>query len=111
MRKTESTSDFKVRDAASYDSLTAEFDRFTQRLSRPLAERMVALANLQPVDRILDIVEGDLAFQSYSGRQGTLGSLVIQGRVTEVLDLEALTAMAAESDGLRSGPSIARSQL
>lgn len=58
MRKTESTSDFKVRDAASYDSLTAEFDRFTQRLSRPLAERMVTFANLQPADRILDIGTG-----------------------------------------------------
>jgi ubiquinone/menaquinone biosynthesis C-methylase UbiE len=49
---------FKVRDAASYDLLTAEFDRFTQRLSRPLAERVVAFAAIKPNDRVLDVGTG-----------------------------------------------------
>jgi two-component system chemotaxis sensor kinase CheA len=61
--------------------------------------RSVVLA----VDRILDIVEGELTFQDSSPRKGTLGSSIIQGRVTEILDLDVLRAMA-ESECLRSGP-------
>jgi ubiquinone/menaquinone biosynthesis C-methylase UbiE len=49
---------FKSRDAASYDSLTAEFDRFTRRLTQPLAERMVDLANLLPTEWVLDLGTG-----------------------------------------------------
>ena len=55
------------------------------------------------VDRILDIVEGGLTSQDSSPRKGTLGSSVIQGRVTEILDLEVLATMA-ESECLRSEP-------
>ncbi|MBM4360057.1 MAG: chemotaxis protein CheW [Deltaproteobacteria bacterium] len=42
------------------------------------------------VDRILDIVEESLAARRASGRPGTLGSAVIQGRVTELLDVRGL---------------------
>lgn len=42
------------------------------------------------VDRILDIVEDDLSTRRPSSRKGTLGSVVIQGAVTELLDLTAL---------------------
>jgi ubiquinone/menaquinone biosynthesis C-methylase UbiE len=49
---------FKVRDAASYDSVTAEFERFTDLLSTPLAARMLALAELAQVRRVLDIGTG-----------------------------------------------------
>ena len=49
---------FKNRDATSYDLLTDEFDRFTNRLSRPLATRMISLAGLQPADRVLDVGTG-----------------------------------------------------
>ena len=38
------------------------------------------------VDRILDIVEGGLTSQDSSPRKGTLGSSVIQGGVTEIVD-------------------------
>jgi len=44
------------------------------------------------VDRILDIVEGDEAVQSKLARKGTLGMMVTQGRVTELLDVEAVLA-------------------
>lgn len=44
------------------------------------------------VDRILDIVESDEAVQSKLARQGTLGMMVTQGRVTELLDVEAVLA-------------------
>ncbi len=44
------------------------------------------------VDRILDIVETDEAVQGRLARKGTLGSMVTQGRVTELLDVEAILA-------------------
>lgn len=42
------------------------------------------------VDRILDIVEDDLSTRRPSSRKGILGSVVIQGKVTEMLDLSVL---------------------
>ena len=50
--------EFKIRDAASYDSVTEQFDHFTERLSSPLAERMVQLAAIGPSDQVLDIGTG-----------------------------------------------------
>jgi two-component system chemotaxis sensor kinase CheA len=41
------------------------------------------------VDQIIDIVEDSLANQRPPGRPGVLGSVVIAGRVTELLDVEA----------------------
>ncbi len=58
MPETEDSAKFKSRDAASYDPLTAEFDRFTRRLTKPLAERMVDLANLRPSEAVLDLGTG-----------------------------------------------------
>lgn len=42
------------------------------------------------VERILDIVEENVAEEQPPSREGVKGSLVIQGRVTEILDLERL---------------------
>jgi two-component system chemotaxis sensor kinase CheA len=47
------------------------------------------LAGLK-VERILDIVEEPLSIQYPPRRKGSLGSAVIQGRVTEILDLREL---------------------
>jgi two-component system chemotaxis sensor kinase CheA len=41
------------------------------------------------VDQILDIVEEELVNQRPPGRPGVLGSVVLSGRVTELLDVEA----------------------
>jgi two-component system chemotaxis sensor kinase CheA len=49
------------------------------------------------VDRILDIVQDKLTVQSRSGRRGTLGSAVIQGKVTELLDIEGVMGAATLS--------------
>lgn len=49
---------FKTRDAASYDSVTEQFDYFTERLTRPLAARMVELAEISPNEKILDVGTG-----------------------------------------------------
>ncbi len=48
------------------------------------------------VDRILDIVEESLVMQSHTGRKGTLGSAVIQKRVTDILDVPGLIATAEQ---------------
>lgn len=58
MPNTQDSTKFKSRDAASYDPLTAEFERFTRRLTQPLAERMVDLANLVSTERVLDLGTG-----------------------------------------------------
>jgi ubiquinone/menaquinone biosynthesis C-methylase UbiE len=49
---------FKARDAASYDDRAEAFDRFTEKLTRPLAERLIALAALSPGERVLDVGTG-----------------------------------------------------
>jgi two-component system chemotaxis sensor kinase CheA len=46
------------------------------------------------VDRILDIAHETVKVQKHMGRQGTLGSLVVQGRVTELLDVKGIIQAA-----------------
>jgi two-component system chemotaxis sensor kinase CheA len=42
------------------------------------------------VERILDIVEDDLSTRRPASRKGVLGSIVIQGKVTEILDVDGI---------------------
>jgi two-component system chemotaxis sensor kinase CheA len=49
------------------------------------------------VEKILDAVEQPGPLQRPSGRPGTLGCIVLQGRVTEVLDLARLTQLIDEA--------------
>ena len=46
------------------------------------------------VDRILDIVEDTFAVQGPGGREGVCGTLVVQGKVTELLDLDKVIHIA-----------------
>jgi len=46
------------------------------------------------VDRILDIAHEAVKIQKRTGRQGTLGSMVVQGRVTELLDVKGIIQTA-----------------
>jgi chemotaxis protein histidine kinase CheA len=55
--------------------------------------RSVGLA----VDRILDIAHERVKTQKRTGRQGTLGTMVVQGRVTELLDVKGIIQMADPS--------------
>ena len=48
------------------------------------------------VERILDIVEQDTSVQGPSSRPGVECTAVIQGHVTEMLDVEALIRTAGE---------------
>ncbi len=49
------------------------------------------------VDRILDITHEKVKIQKHASRQGTLGSTVVQGRVTELLDLKEIIQTADPS--------------
>jgi two-component system chemotaxis sensor kinase CheA len=49
------------------------------------------------VDRILDIAHEAVKIQKHSGRHGTLGTMVVQGRVTELLDLKGIITAADPS--------------
>jgi ubiquinone/menaquinone biosynthesis C-methylase UbiE len=53
-----SGADFKTRDAASYETVAQEFDRFTEQLVHPIAGQLVARAGLQSADRVLDVGTG-----------------------------------------------------
>src|SRR5439155_20750357 len=44
--------------ATSYDTVSEQFDAFTRMLSLPFVERMIHIAKLQPLDRILDVGTG-----------------------------------------------------
>jgi chemotaxis protein histidine kinase CheA len=46
------------------------------------------------VDRILDIAHEAVTVQKHAGRRGTLGSMVVQGRVTELLDVKGIIQAA-----------------
>jgi two-component system, chemotaxis family, sensor kinase CheA len=46
------------------------------------------------VDRILDIAHEAVKVRKHSGRHGTLGTMVVQGRVTEMLDLKGIITTA-----------------
>jgi two-component system chemotaxis sensor kinase CheA len=49
------------------------------------------------VDRILDIAQERIKTQKRTGREGTLGSMVVQGRVTELLDVKGIIQSADAS--------------
>ncbi|MEH2247096.1 chemotaxis protein CheW [Nostoc sp.] len=56
----------------------------------PYSELSVGLV----VDRILDIVEEPLTIKGISSRPGVLFCAVIQGQITEVLDIETVIRIA-----------------
>lgn len=49
---------FKIRDSASYDAVAADFARFTDLVTQPLAATMIRKAGLRAQHRILDVGTG-----------------------------------------------------
>ncbi|MEI8255405.1 MAG: chemotaxis protein CheA [Deltaproteobacteria bacterium] len=58
------------------------------------------------VNRILDIVEETLTLQGGVTRPGVIGTAVIQGKVTEVLDVENILRVPGRSPGRRAGTEV-----
>lgn len=94
---------FKIRDASSYDTLTKEFDRFTEQLSRPLAARLVSLACLRPSERVLDIGTGTgiVALQAARevGPGGKVLGIDLSEEMLETARLKASRAALADRVG------------
>ena len=84
---------FKTRDAASYDSLTEQFDHFTERLSSPLAARMVELAEIKQSDAVLDIGTGTgvVALQAAKmlGAEGKIHGIDLSEEMLATADAKA----------------------
>ena len=84
---------FKIKDAASYDNISKQFEAFTQTLSLPFVERMIRLAEPQPAHWILDIGTGTgiVAFNAVQ--------TVPKGKVLGVDLSEGMLATAREKAG------------
>ncbi|MGH7808501.1 MAG: class I SAM-dependent methyltransferase [Thermodesulfobacteriota bacterium] len=87
---------FKTKDASSYDSVTDEFDRFTERLSIPLVTRMISLAQLAASHQILDIGTGTGIVALHAAQKiGTEGKVIgvdLSDKMLERAKLKALRA-------------------
>ena len=81
---------FKQRDAASYDTVSESFARFTARFSQPIAERMADMAALKPSDHVFDVGTGTGVVALEAARR--LGAT---GRVSAI-DLSAGMLATAE---------------
>lgn len=88
---------FKIRDAASYDRLTEEFDLFSRRSSQPLAARVVSLARILPSERVLDVGTGTGIVAWEAARKvGTAGKIL-------GIDLSEGMLQAAKAKAVRAG--------
>lgn len=88
---------FKTADAASYDSVTASFDKFTRRFNAPLAERLLDLCEPLRDKKILDLGTGTGVVALAAGRRSAP-----KGRVIG-LDLSAGMLRLAEENARAYG--------
>jgi ubiquinone/menaquinone biosynthesis C-methylase UbiE len=81
---------FKQRDAGSYDGVTDSFDYWTERCSRPMAERISKLAGLRNSSRVLEVGVGTGVVSLLMAREAT------EGRITGIDLSEGMLRFAAD---------------
>jgi two-component system chemotaxis sensor kinase CheA len=54
------------------------------------------------VEQILDVVEESISVRSNSGREGIKGAVVVQGKVTDLLDVHGILRRADPSFSVTS---------
>lgn len=85
--------EFKTQDAASYNPIAQNFDRFVTRFSKPLASRVVALSNLTLESKVLDVGTGTgiVAFHAASqiGARGKVVGIDLSDGMLEVAKAHA----------------------
>ena len=77
------------RRAVSRNGVSEEESDVIHVVVHSVGDRSIGLV----VDRIIDIVEESISVEQPASRDGVLGTVVIQGRVTELMDVEAVIRM------------------
>jgi ubiquinone/menaquinone biosynthesis C-methylase UbiE len=91
-------SDYKTLDAESYDDAAGEFDRLTEQFNRPLAARIVSLAQLQPTDHVLDVGSGTGLVALRAGMLARKGRVIGIDHSAGMLRQAAAKALASGLD-------------
>ncbi len=89
--------DFKAKDAGSYDTVARSFARFTDTVTRSLAESTVRFARLTPNARVLDVGTGSGIVALEAARAAA------QGRVVGLDLSEGLLEVAREKANAMGG--------
>lgn len=89
MPNTLSADAFKIGDAASYDDVAVPFERYTERFTVPMATALIALAEVPPRGRVLDVGCGTGILSRIAAR-----AMAPEGRVVGVDLSDGMLALA-----------------